>query len=67
MMHIPDLITLDMYEEVRECVEKSCRQETVPITKFVTINQGLCIQKLHLGHYRESIRTFEVTRDTIIW
>ncbi|MEF3301676.1 GyrI-like domain-containing protein [Paenibacillus sp. GYB003] len=59
MMHVPDRITIDMYEEARRNVEKRYRNEIVPDTRFVSINQGLCIQKLHVGHYRESARTVE--------
>ncbi|WP_199618185.1 hypothetical protein [Paenibacillus alkalitolerans] len=63
MMQVPDLITFDMYEEARASVVKRYRDETVPSTKFVSVKQGFCIQKLHVGHYRESGKIVEDLKD----
>lgn len=59
MMQVPDVITFEMYDEASACVQKRYRDEIVPATNFVTFKQGLCIQKLHVGHYRESMKTVE--------
>jgi hypothetical protein len=58
MMQIPDLIDFNMYDEARKTIVKKYRNVNVPETRLIRIEQGLCLQKLHVGHYRDSERTF---------
>ncbi|BBH24422.1 hypothetical protein Back11_57670 [Paenibacillus baekrokdamisoli] len=57
MMQVPDFIDYEIYDEARKSIEKKYRNENIPETKLQRIEQGLCIQKLHKGHYRETERT----------
>lgn len=59
MMQVPDLVDRAMYQEARHCVEERYRKESVPETSLVVISQGLSVQMLHVGHYREVGRTIE--------
>jgi hypothetical protein len=58
-MQVPDLVNLDMYDEARRLVEKGYRGQEVPQTKLVVVEQGLCVQKLHQGHFKNVQITFE--------
>ncbi|MDQ0112435.1 GyrI-like domain-containing protein [Paenibacillus harenae] len=62
MMQVPDSIDFDMYDEANRAVEKRYRKQIMPKTKLIMIDQGFCIQKLHIGHYRESYKTVEELR-----
>jgi hypothetical protein len=57
MMQVPDLITIDLYEQARASVCAHYREQDVPRTRFVSVVQGLCAQKLHVGHYTDTWRT----------
>lgn len=59
LMQVPDLIDYSLYEEARANVEKRYKNEIVPETKFVAMPQRLCVQRLHMGPYRETGRTVE--------
>ncbi len=53
MMQVPDCITKEMFEEAQRIVEKNLKRE-LPRMKFITSESVLCLQKLHIGHYRET-------------
>ncbi|WP_158301605.1 GyrI-like domain-containing protein [Paenibacillus mesophilus] len=57
MMQVPDLITFELYEQARASVCARYKEQEVPETRFVGMEQGLCAQKLHVGPYRETWRT----------
>ncbi|AJY76677.1 hypothetical protein VN24_21515 [Paenibacillus beijingensis] len=59
MMQIPHCITLSMYEEARAKVEKNLRGQVIPETKFIEVDSILCAQKLHVGHYCDTKRTYQ--------
>lgn len=65
MMQVPDCITLEIYEEARANVEKNLRGQTVPRTKFVGEEFTMCAQKLHVGHYRDTLSTLQEIEDHI--
>lgn len=56
MMQVPDCITQEMFEEAQLNVEKSLKRE-LPPTKLIKSESLLCVQKLHIGHYRETYKT----------
>jgi hypothetical protein len=60
MMQVPDLITINLYEEARRSFERNYKDSQAPQTEFVSIDQGLCAQKLHVGPYRETLKTLAV-------
>ncbi|MDF2714549.1 MAG: hypothetical protein K0R28_1474 [Paenibacillus sp.] len=57
MMQVPALITHELYDEARASVCSRYKGQEVPPTRFVAIEQGLCAQKLHIGHYGDIGRT----------
>jgi hypothetical protein len=57
MMQVPDRITFDFYEEARRSFAVNYKDSPAPLTDFVSINQGLCAQKLHYGPYRDTGKT----------
>jgi hypothetical protein len=59
MMQVPDLITIDLYEEARRSFENNYKDSPAPRTEFVSIDQGLCAQKLHVGPYRDTLKTLD--------
>lgn len=59
LMQVPDLVNLDMVEEARRLVEKSYKGQQVAQTRLVAEQGGLCVQKLHQGHFKNAHITFE--------
>ncbi|GGG68509.1 hypothetical protein [Paenibacillus radicis (ex Gao et al. 2016)] len=59
MMQVPDCITSEIYEEARANVEKNLRGQTVPKTKFVVEDSTISAQKLHVGHYQDTLLTLQ--------
>lgn len=59
LMQVPDLIQYDMYEEARGRIERRFKNQHVPQTKLISMEQGLCVQKLHQGHRDDILKTYE--------
>ncbi|CAM4476894.1 hypothetical protein [Paenibacillus tarimensis] len=59
MMQVPDCITLCMYEEARAKVERNLRGQAIPETKLIEVDSILCAQKLHVGHYCDTVLTYQ--------
>jgi hypothetical protein len=53
------LKVVDVYEEARKLIEKRYKDTYVPRTSLRRIKQGLYLQKLHVGHYRDYERTLQ--------
>jgi len=66
MMQVPDCITLDMFEEAKACVQRNLRGKIIPETKFITRNPVLCVQKLHVGPYSDSLVTLKEVHDFVM-
>lgn len=62
MMMVPDLVDQAMYEEARNSVAGRYRNQLLPETELAVLTQGLSVQMLHVGHYREVGRTEEAIR-----
>lgn len=58
MMQVPDCITQEMFESAQDHVAKNLKKELPPM-KLLTTELVLCVQKLHIGHYRETPNTLE--------
>ncbi|OOE12382.1 hypothetical protein [Fictibacillus arsenicus] len=56
VMQVPDCITDEMFEEAQRNVAKNLKGQN-PKTKLITAESVLCVQKLHVGHYRETKTT----------
>jgi hypothetical protein len=65
MMQVPDCIALDMFEEAKACVRRNFRGKVIPKTKFITTNPVLCVQKLHVGPYSNSLVTLKEIHDFV--
>ncbi|MCM3719225.1 hypothetical protein [Fictibacillus phosphorivorans] len=53
VMQVPDCITDEMFEEARSDVAKKLK-EVIPETRLIIADPVLCVQKLHVGHYRDT-------------
>lgn len=56
LMQVPEWITSEMVEEAKSCVERNLHKP-IPLTELISEQPLLCVQKLHVGHYRDTIRT----------
>lgn len=65
LMQVPDIINYDMYEEARRLLEKRFKNQYLPQTKLISVEQGLCAQKLHKGHSNDISRTYEELKISI--
>jgi len=59
MMQVPNSIDFEMYDEASRSLEMRYREQNMPKTKLIMIDQDLSIQKLHIGHYKDSYKTVE--------
>lgn len=59
VMQVPECITQEMFEEAQQNVAKNFKGEEVPSTKLVTAEPVYCVQKLHVGHYRDTRTTLQ--------
>ncbi|WP_144701532.1 hypothetical protein [Fictibacillus phosphorivorans] len=58
MMQVPDCITKELFEEACFHVEKRLGKK-LPTLQLIYNESLTCVQKLHRGHYRNSIETLE--------
>lgn len=58
MMQVPDCITQEMFEDAQHHVAKNLKSE-LPRMKLITSKSILCVQKLHIGHYRDTNETLK--------
>ncbi|MFG6494575.1 GyrI-like domain-containing protein [Fictibacillus sp. UD] len=58
MMQVPDCITEEMFEEAQLHVAKNLKSE-LPRMELITSESVLCVQKLHIGHYRDTNETLK--------
>lgn len=56
MMQVPNCITEEIFEEACFNVEKRLRKK-LPLMQLVSYESNTCVQKLHSGHYQNSIET----------
>ena len=59
MIMQPDIITQEMFEAVFEKVKVKKNPKALPLVKFETIEEGKCVQILHIGPYSEEGPTVE--------
>lgn len=52
MIMVPEHVTGDMVEQVRtEAAKKKDASPSLPAVRFETLDEGLCVQTLHVGSY----------------
>lgn len=58
MIRQPDFVTEDLFQTVIESVKKKKPQLHIDRVKFETIEEGLCVQAMHIGSYDDEPETF---------
>ena len=59
MMMQPDLVTAQLYDEAWEQVKKKKNFSILPDVRFVSYQEGLALQTMHIGPYSEEPATIE--------
>ena len=60
MIKQPNFITNEMFDKALEDVNKKNKTELINNLKFEQIEDGLCVQMLHIGSYKEEQITFSI-------
>lgn len=60
MIRQPDFVTPDFARQIKERTEKKKPHQLLTGVKFEKIEEGLCVQMLHLGSYDDEPQTFSV-------
>ena len=63
MLRQPDFVTTDYFETIREIVQKKKPSPLLKETNFREIEEGPCIQMLHVGPYDNEPETFSVMEE----
>ncbi len=53
MLMVPDFVTRDDFERARESLTHGREQEALGALRLGTLEEGVCVQTLHLGPYSE--------------
>lgn len=59
MVQVPDLVDEALYQEALDIVMKKNNDKEYSIPNLIRQSQGLCAQKLHAGHWRETGTTVQ--------
>ncbi|MDY7395335.1 GyrI-like domain-containing protein [Aureibaculum sp. 2210JD6-5] len=60
MIRQPDFIDYNFYNEILELTKKKKQKKLLDKVKFETIEEGKCVQMLHIGSYDDEPETFEI-------
>ncbi|KGE17723.1 GyrI-like domain-containing protein [Paenibacillus wynnii] len=60
MIRQPDFVTSELADEVIEIVKRKKPHPLLEKASFSSLEEGLCIQMLHLGHYDEEPHSFAI-------
>lgn len=63
MLRQPDFITDDFYHEMLDIVKHKKPSSMLEHLKFETINEGKCIQMLHVGKFENEADTFTIMEE----
>ena len=63
MIRQPDFVTEEYAKSVIEAVRSEKNPEFIDRVEFKTIEEGLCVQMLHLGSYDSEPATFEIMEE----
>ena len=56
MLRLPDFVDEELFERAREIVQQRKKLRTAE-SRFETINEGLCVQCMHIGAFDDKIAT----------
>lgn len=60
MIRQPDFVTEDVAKEALELVKKKKPSDVLNLAIFKTLEEGLCVQMMHIGHYDDEDKSFNV-------
>ncbi len=63
MIRQPDFVTTKLVDEIRTIIKEKKQQDIFDNVIFEEIEEGKCVQSLHLGSYKEEEKTFKIMDD----
>lgn len=63
MIRQPDFVTEEIANMAMEIVKKKKNHPLLEKVEFEAIEEGLCVQMLHVGSYDDEARTFSIMKD----
>ena len=66
MIRQPDFVDLDFVDKIMALTKEKKPHELLDSVKFETINEGTCVQMLHLGSYDNEPESFNTMEDFAI-
>ncbi|MCJ8314118.1 MAG: GyrI-like domain-containing protein [Pseudomonadales bacterium] len=63
MLRQPNFISDDFYNEMLDIVKNKKPSPMLDQLKFETINEGKCIQMLHVGKFENEVNTFNIMQE----
>ncbi len=63
MIRQPEFVDLDFVSEIRALTNKKKPHRLLNSVEFETLNEGTCVQMLHLGSYDNEPATFKIMED----
>lgn len=62
MIRQPDFVTDEVFAEAIEIVKKKKQHNLLSSVNFVSIEEGKCVQMMHIGAFDNEAKTFEVMK-----
>lgn len=59
MVQLPNITSEVLFQEALQNVRNKNKQVDFTVPRFEKVSQGLCAQKLHFGHYRDTEKTVQ--------
>ncbi|MGL5693460.1 MAG: GyrI-like domain-containing protein [Peptostreptococcaceae bacterium] len=59
MIRQPEFVTVDVFNKAMELVKEKKKNVLLDEVEFSTIEEGLCVQMMHIGSFDEEYRSFE--------
>ena len=63
MIRQPDFVTEEVFNKAIEIVKKKKPHSLLDNVKFESIEEGKCVQMMHIGSFDEEDKTFEVMKN----
>lgn len=63
MIHQPDFVTQDLLDKATDIVKKKKPHNLLEKVRFGSINEGLCVQMLHIGSYDNEPESFDIMNE----
>ncbi|MBO3445543.1 GyrI-like domain-containing protein [Clostridium sp. CCUG 7971] len=62
MIRQPEFVTEDIFKDAIKIVKRKKPNKLLDKVEFSTIEDGLCVQMMHIGHFDEEEKTFKVMK-----